>query len=118
MSDQRTTSRRDDFKSAEWPRAYLLALEVHVKRVHALEAAGVLPADWRSWTVIDTETFDGGCPHITRSIFEVENKNGVWAVEICDGCGKQMVRECEHTRLTWQVDGKALICDNCGHDGT
>lgn len=118
MSDQPNVRTRDNHVSAAWPRDYLLKLERHVKTVTALQEADVLPPNWRTWTEIDFSTFAGGCPHTVCSIFEVENKNGVWGVEICNGCGEQVVKECPHDRLTWQVDGKALICDNCGHDGT
>jgi len=59
------------------------------------------------------------CQHTSGMMFEVENEHGVWGVILCTDCGGvQMGPECPHVKCTWHEDGKVLICDNCGIDGT
>lgn len=60
-----------------------------------------------------------GCEHTTMAMLRVENANGVWVVEICVDCGRQVGdAHCEHVLSSWHLDGRILICDNCGIDGT
>lgn len=75
---------------------------------------GELPSDWRDRTLYDLSS----CIHTVCTIIEVENKHGVWGVEICDNCGAQVAKECAHVSNTWNEAGTALTCDNCGKDGT
>lgn len=99
-------------------------IRAHLKTVKVLEGAGllvdsVIPGDWRSWIAQKVERdLLRTCNHTVCSIFEVENEHGVWGVEICNNCGAQTAKECPHVQLEWREDGTALICTNCGHDGT
>lgn len=91
----------------------------HAARVQVLERAHLLPADWRS--SLERYVADhliARCQHVTRTFIEVEGQHGKWGVEICDDCGVQVARECPHATMIWCADGTALICTNCGHDGT
>ena len=54
------------------------------------------------------------CPHTQASIVHV----GGWDVEICTRCGAEVGKHCRHEKMEWLVDGRILICVNCGIDGT
>lgn len=59
------------------------------------------------------------CAHTQRQLVEVETAHGVWGSELCVDCGRQVAGpECPHAKCSWQLDGKLLICDNCGTDCT
>lgn len=78
----------------------------------------LLPHDWRRELTVHVEEMLKRCSHTSRSFIEVENEHGVWGVEICSNCGQQVARECPHVESVWNADGTALICTNCGNDGT
>lgn len=62
-----------------------------------------------------------GCKHSCGTLFEVHNAHGTWGIIICaeDDCGGiQSGPQCPHVSNTWNADGTALTCDNCGIDGT
>jgi hypothetical protein len=93
--------------------------ETHARRVAALQKLHLLPNDWRSWLEPLFKRSMKRCPHTQRSLVEVENDFGVWGLEICVDCGVVALGpQCPHVSLTWYADGTALICNNCGHDGT
>lgn len=78
----------------------------------------LLPADWRSGLKHFVDEALKNCPHTSRAFIEVENEHGIWGVEICNECAAMVARECPHVESIWNADGTALICTNCGNDGT
>lgn len=110
------------------PHNYKLVVHTHALRARVLgewvsplsgRQVNLLPDDWRSWLVPLVQRILNRCPHTQRSLVEVENEHGIWGMEICVNCGVVALGpQCPHVSLTWHDDGKALICDNCGHDGT
>lgn len=100
----------------------------HARRVQVLQDwispltgrnVSLLPNDWRSWLEPYFRRTLRTCPHTQRQLVEVENEHGRWGMEICVNCGVVAAGpECPHVSLTWHADDTALICDNCGHDGT
>lgn len=90
-------------------------LQRHIRLVDALHAANAQDVlDWRELTKRDLSK----CPHTSGTIVEVENKHGYWGVEICNDCGEATLKECPHAHCSWHLDGKVLVCDNCGVDCT
>lgn len=78
----------------------------------------LLPHDWRLGLMPLVEQILSRCSHTQRAMFEVENDHGIWGVEICVECGTQVAKECPHVQSEWNEAGTALICTNCGIDGT
>lgn len=98
----------------EWSPAQKLLIHDQI-RIHRRVDEGSQVGDWRKLTVLDTSD----CSHTSGTMFEVENAHGIWAVVICNDCGQfQSPPQCAHVQNTWHEDGKVLICDNCGSDGT
>jgi hypothetical protein len=99
-------------------RGYGSAIRFHVKRVQLLQKNNLLPDNWRQWLQHYVDTLLKLCPHTTCTIVEVEGPHGIWGVEICNDCGTLTARECPHVCMIWHEEGQALICSNCGVDGT
>lgn len=72
------------------------------------------PSGWRQRTLFDFSA----CSHTAMHMVEIPTPYGKWGMMICVNCGAQVRKECLHVHCTWHVDGKVLICDNCGVDGT
>lgn len=99
------------FKSREWDEQDRFLLARHLQ----------LPRDESSpnWRLRFTELLKTRkCLHVQRHVVETETPYGIWVHEICAECGEHVKRTCAHVRSTWQNNGTALICDNCGSDGT
>ena len=58
------------------------------------------------------------CTHEHCSVVRVESEYGAWDLEVCVRCGQQVTRQCPHLKNEWRLDGKVLVCLNCGVDGT
>lgn len=106
---------RDSYEPRTWTPSELETIKRQT-HVHALAEEGqTFTSDWRQFTVRST----ADCPHTSGTMIEVENEHGVWGVIICNDCGRlQSGPECPHVLCTWHEEGKVLICDNCGVDGT
>lgn len=106
---------RDAYKSREYTSGERNLIALHVQFVQS----NPLKAGWRGALKDGLGCFkDPPCRHVERHLVELATPYGIWAHEICAECGEHLRRECPHVRLTWQNDGTALICDNCGVDGT
>lgn len=81
-----------------------------------VEAVGISPpsAAFREWTRFDFSK----CRHVEERIVEIENEHGKWGMAICIRCAHVNTVECPHVKNEWRLDGKILVCENCGADGT
>lgn len=103
----------EDYDAREYTDAEKESIALHAK---SPERDSYQSAAWRM-ALTELSCFNE-CAHTQRYLIEVPTKHGVWGMEICTECGKQVARQCPHVRLTWHEDGTVLLCDNCGIDGT
>lgn len=58
------------------------------------------------------------CQHERTQIFELESDRGTWGIEVCSRCAVMVAQECKHDKCQWHLEGKILVCPNCGVDAT
>lgn len=101
-----------EFKARDWPPSKLDEFREQVERFGNGEP--MTSADRERTTAAFI-----GCKHVQRTLVEVENEHGIWGSEICVECGRQVEGpQCPHVHNSWHLDGKILVCDNCGTDVT
>lgn len=93
------------------PTAYEKFLRQHSERVGKATPVSEWWRDESSFSFAD-------CAHTVETIVEIDNEFGKWGLAICVRCAHVNTVECPHAKNEWYLDGRVLVCLNCGKDGT
>lgn len=118
MLHDQVSFERDAYAPREYSDDDLTAIEMHhdIVGMATDDQGNVRLTGWRRHLVGKLDAHQ--CSHPEQVIIDVPNPHGVWAVQVCTGCGEQTKKVCHHVRSDWNKAGTVLLCGNCGIDGT